>query len=223
MRLAQCDQTKVAEYFQQNDPPEIVNQSVDNLIYNFNRTVIQILKENKATAHQEPSEWGNAEKWKKLLEENDPKKIWKSIGWNGTVETSCSMLPSDEEFRIHFESLLNPEKGENSCEIEVRELPSIPILDDPITPVEVVEAADKCKESKSFIGVTPAILSSLPAVWILFITQILNLVFCNEQLAYPVLWCYNKLVVLFKKGARLSYDSEVSWPSVALETVRCQP
>ena len=83
------------------------------------------------------------------------------------------------------------------------DLPTIPILDYPITPVEFVEAAEKCKESKSYIGVTPAIFSSLPVVWILFITQMLNLVFCNEELVYPVLWCYNKLVVLFKKGARL--------------------
>ena len=40
-------------------------------------------------------------------------------------------------------------------------------------------------------------------VWILSITQLLNLVFCDEQLIYPVIWCYNKLVVLFKKGMRL--------------------
>ena len=60
------------------------------------------IKENKVTTHQEPSEWGNAEKWKKLLEENDPKKIWKSIGWNGSIESSSSVAPSDEEFRVHF-------------------------------------------------------------------------------------------------------------------------
>ena len=33
------------------------------------------------------------------------------------------------------------------------------------------------------------------------ITQ--NLVFCSDNLVYPVQLCYNKLVVLFKKGARL--------------------
>ena len=203
MRLSQCDQTKIAEYFQHNDPPEIANQSVDDLINTFNRTVIRVLKENKVTTHQEPSEWGNAEKWKRLLEENDPKNIWKSIGWNGCIDNSSSVAPSDEEFRVHFEDLLNPANIENSCEVDVSDSPFISILDDPITPVEVAEAAGKINESKSFIGITPAILSSLPAVWILFITQLLNLVFCNEQLVYPVIWCYNKLVVLFKKGIRL--------------------
>ena len=137
------------------------------------------------------------------MEENDPKKIWKSIGWNGCIDNSSSVAPSDEEFRVHFEDLLNPANIENSCEVDVSDSPFISILDDPITPVEVAEAAGKINESKSFIGVTPAILSSLPAVWILFITQLLNLVFCNEQLVYPVIWCYNKLVVLFKKGIRL--------------------
>ena len=77
------------------------------------------------------------------------------------------------------------------------------MLDDPISPVEVVGAAGDCKEAKSFIGVTPAIFDCIPPVWISFITQLLNMVFCNEQLTHPIIWCYNKLVVLFKKGLRL--------------------
>ena len=203
LRLAQCDDTKIVKHFLENEPPIINEQSVDELVNYFNRTVIQVLKENRVTRNQEPSEWGNAEKWKRLLNDNDPKLIWKSIGWNGTIDTSCSVSPTDEEFKIHFEDLLNPD-GVEDCEIDVSDAPTIPILDDPITPVEVVEAADECKESKSFIGVTPAIFSCLPAVWIMFVTQLLNLVFCNEHLTYPFKWCYNKLVVLFKKGARLN-------------------
>ena len=139
-----------------------------------------------------------------MLEGNDPRKIWKSIGWNGGIDTSSSTSPSDEEFRVHFEDLLNPNIGENANNIDLSDSPTIPVLDDPISPVEVAEAASECKESKSFIGVTPAIFSRVPASWIIFLTQILNMVFCNEQLIYPVMWCYNKLVVLFKKGLRLN-------------------
>ena len=103
------------------------------------------------TVNQEPSEWGNAEKWKRLLNGNDPRLIWKSIGWNGDVDTSCSVSPTDEEFKIHFEDLLNPDGVEN-CEIDVSDAPTIPILDDLITPVEVVEAADLL-QSYSHTGV----------------------------------------------------------------------
>ena len=31
----------------------------------------------------------------------------------------------------------------------------------------------------------------------------MNIVFCSNNLTYPLKWCYNKLIVLFKKGARL--------------------
>ena len=104
---------------------------------------------------------------------------------------------------MHFENLLNLATGRTSDEIDISDLPTIPVLDDPISPVEVIEAASDCKESKSFIGVTPKIFSCLPPIWIMFITQLLNLVFCNEHLIYPAKWCYNKLVVLFKKGLKL--------------------
>ena len=40
-------------------------------------------------------------------------------------------------------------------------------------------------------------------VRILFIAQLLYLVFLKEQLIYPVIWCYNKHVVFFKKVIRL--------------------
>ena len=205
LRLTQCDEDGVLEYFTRNVPPIIQNQTVDELVNTFNQTVANALKENKQTLTHEPSEWGNAEKWTKLLAENDSKTIWKSIGWNGNISeiSSSSSSPTDEEFRVHFENLLNPTTGCTSDEIDVSDLPTIPVLDDPITPVEVVEAASECKESKSFIGVTPAIFRCLPPIWIMFITQLLNLVFCNEHLIYPAIWCYNKLVVLFKKGLRL--------------------
>ena len=205
LRLEQCDLNGVKEYFLGNAPPNIQNQTIDELVNTFNRTIIHALKDNKVTLSQEPSEWGNAEKWTRLLNENDSKKIWKSIGWNGTIEDPASSVsPTDEEFRLHFEDLLNPATEETCNDIDVSDSPTIPVLDDPIAPVEVLEAAGDCKESKSFIGVTPAIFDCLPPVWIVFISQLLNLVFCNDQLIYPMRWCYNKLVVLFKKGLRLN-------------------
>ena len=147
---------------------------------------------------------GNAERWKRLLDGNDLKKIWKSIGWNGCIEDAKEEVPSDEDFRIHFEQLLDPPNTETEEIADVSDAPYIPLLDDPIEEVEVVEAAESCKESKSFIGITPAIFQCLPSIWIIFVTQILNMVFCSDNFVFPLKWCYSKLIVLFKKGARLN-------------------
>ena len=103
---------------------------------------------------------------------------------------------------MHFEQLLNPTESEDESQIDTSSCPYIPILDDPIDEVEVSEAAESCKESKSFVGVTPAIFKCLPPLWIVFVTQILNMVFCSDNLTFPVKWSYNKLIVLFKKGIR---------------------
>ena len=105
---------------------------------------------------------------------------------------------------MHFEQLLNPPDLEDDQQFDISVCPYIPILDDPIEEVEVIEGAESSKESKSFIGITPAIFKCFPPVWILFITQILNIVFCSDTWTFPVRWCYNKLIVLFKKGARLN-------------------
>ena len=205
LRIADCKKDDIKHYFMQNPPPIIdENADVDRLVEKFNNTVIEVLKDNRENRTQQPVEWGNQEKWTRLLEQNDAKKIWNSINWNGSIDTSSSTSPSDNEFRMHFEELLNPVTGVNDNEIDVSDLPYIPVLDDPISPEEVCKAANECKETKGFIGVTPAIFGCLPVTWIVFITQLLNLVFCSEHLIYPVKWCYNKLVVLFKKGVRLN-------------------
>ena len=109
----------------------------------------------------------------------------------------------DEEFKIHSEQLLNPQEMVADDLHDTSDSPYTPILNDLIEQIEVMEAAECSKESKSFIGITPAIFRCFPAAWILFITQILNIVFCNENWMFPTKWCYNKHIVLFKKGARL--------------------
>lgn len=43
--------------------------------------------------------------------------------------------------------------------------------------------------------------SVLPDSWIIFFLTIFNCVFCCVY--YPLFWCHNKLITLFKKGDRL--------------------
>ena len=204
LRLAECNSENVSLYFAQNPPPVLHgNENIDIVVKEFNRTVTEVLKQNKEVRTIDPSEWGNKEKWTKLLRENDQKKIWKSINWDGSINEIQADSPTDLEFKQHFEQLLNPKESENEESLDVSDAPYIPVLDDPITESEVKDAADTCKESKSYIGITPAIFKCLPITWISFLTQLLNLVFCGSNLVFPIKWCYNKLVVLFKKGLRL--------------------
>ena len=37
--------------------------------------------------------------------------------------------------------------------------------------------------------------------------ELLDLLFFDNQFTYPVKWCYNKLVVLFKRGIRVHCDN----------------
>ena len=89
-----------------------------------------------------PSPWGNAERWTRLLKDNDHRKIWKSIGWNGDVDETQKEAPSDEEFKIHFEQLLNPQEMVADDLHDTSDSPYIPILDDPIEQIEIMEAAE---------------------------------------------------------------------------------
>ena len=204
LRLSQCNKDGIVSYFEDNEPIVLMgNEPMDTVVDQFTSTVNKVMKSNKKIEREEPVQWGNQHKWTRLMKCNDLRKIWKAIGWDGGLDEEVSSSPTDEEFKIHFEELLNPENLEESEIIDVSDSPYIPILDDAITEQEVVESASSFSDNKSYVGVTPGIFSCLPAVWIMFVTQLLNLVFFDNNLSYPIKWCYNKLVVLFKKGVRL--------------------
>ena len=103
-----------------------------------------MLKDNKVVRPVAPSAWGNEERWKRLLRENDQRKIWKSINWDGSIDEMTAIAPSDEEFKLHFENLLNPQSTEYEDVTDVSDSPFIPVLDDPITETEVIEAGETC-------------------------------------------------------------------------------
>ena len=59
--------------------------------------------------------------------------------------------------------------------------------------------------STSYSGLCPGIIKVLPVSWFLFILSMLNVVFLG--VCYPMLWCFSKLVILFKSGDRLSCNN----------------
>ena len=76
LRLSQCNEENLKQFFIDNLPPTInENESVDFLLNRFNRVVTEAMKENRTLTNVEPSPWGNAERWKRLLKDNDNKNI----------------------------------------------------------------------------------------------------------------------------------------------------
>merc|ERR1712237_161357 len=53
-------------------------------------------------------QWDAAQpRWERILATNDPKTIWRSVDWKGQPSSERENKPSDEEFKVHFDSLLN--------------------------------------------------------------------------------------------------------------------
>ena len=85
------------------------NESIDGVVDNFVRVVNNVRKSNKEKRRVIQKPWGNAEKWTRLLEINDSRTIWRAINWNGSIDETT---PTDAEFKLHFDKLLDPETVE---------------------------------------------------------------------------------------------------------------
>lgn len=145
-------------------------------------------------------------RWAQILDTQDSKTIWKSLNWKGTFENLEGTQPSDNAFKNHFERLLAQENGPTGDEyIDIDSAPYVPVLDDPFGYSEFEKALNSVNSNKSYSGICPGILKALPLEWLMFFMLIFNSVF--SQCVYPILWCYNKLFVLFKSGDRLSCDN----------------
>ena len=141
-------------------------------------------------------------KWQSWQEgSGDHKLIWKSISWKGEIEESTDKVPRDDEFERLFEELLDP-SDQPTQEDSGDSAPYIPILDDPITPLEVQDAI-KLSKVKSYVGVSPGLLKWLPMTFIAVIAHVLNLVFYTST--YPSWWLYTNIKTIFKGGRKLLY------------------
>ena len=78
-----------------------------------------------------------------------PKKIWDAINWNGSVEdNTVKERPSNDEFKIHFERLLDP-PGIEAPDVSAGRAPYIPLLDDPFTSAVITDAIQTGKVTRS--------------------------------------------------------------------------
>ena len=79
-------------------------------------------------------------KWERLFHDKDDARVWRIIDWQGNFDVSIhgeEVSPSDEEFKAHFESVLNPRSVPPDCDVSTDV--TIPVLDchTSISPAEV--------------------------------------------------------------------------------------
>ena len=196
-----------AEFLNALPPPNeewYMSQDINFLAQSAASTLYAISRESKQPEFRltASSSYQNAnQRWQKLLSSNDSREVWRAIDWNGSYKTSpdSQESPSDEEFCVHYDKLMNPPVSEPATDWEPPTPNYVPILDDPISPVEVDEgiASMKANKAAGVDGISPGVLKLLPAQWIIFFTFLFNLVF---QGFYPIQWAVAKVFNIFKKG-----------------------
>ncbi len=146
-------------------------------------------------------------RWQRIIDKKDDRLLWNAINWKGEVRGTQRESPSDEEFRIHFEELLNPLQQEEVTMPDINTNLRVPVVDDPIDTSEVDFVLTKQLKAASGSGpdgIPPVILSSLPAAWIISLTTLFNMVFTS---AFPRIWAYARMITIFKKGRVDSCDN----------------
>lgn len=144
------------------------------------------------------------ERWIRLINTRDSKLIWKSINWNGHMQiNSADEEPKLEDFKCHFNSLLNPQQPPLPEINEFESCPYIPVLDSPFNMDELVAALVLVKPNKAtdLSGNSPGVYRHLPIGWLMFMLNIFNVIF--NYFKAPGIWSLSKLFVLFKKGKNI--------------------
>ena len=186
------------------DSMESAVKSVSDSMYEAARNSKSIPPQHGKAPHAGPPD----QRLKRILESNDDKALWRAINWKGEVTNAGDDAhPTDKAFQEHLELVLNPPDAAPLDPSEFGTPVQIPLLDDPIDPSEIDDVLrNQLKPDKSpgLDGLGPGLFKLLPAQWIIALSFILNVVFFST---YPVVWAYNKLRMVFKKGDRDSCDN----------------
>ncbi len=180
---------------------------ITRTLYDETRIVIMQADLDLAEPDAEVKDGSATERWERLLRSNDNKAIWRAIAWNGSLDNTTKDRPSDELFKEHMETLLNPSDVEHlSSEVATTSV-YIPVLDDPITPDEVHDAIQSLKPDKASgpDGIPPRVVRSMPVNWLLCVTTLFNVLFSTST--FPMEWTVSRLTMLFKKGDRMSCNN----------------
>ena len=207
LRWSDTDRIATNELLLGQDPPEM-DGDIDSAFQQIDESIRQCIERTKIDSPTREITQ-HTDRWKILAEKDDPKAIWRAIGWNGSVvhENTCDDRPRDSEFKVHFEHLLAPLGIEPLDPLVAQGSPYIPVTDDPFTPLEIKNAIATMKSNRSGgpSGIPPGVLKALPANWIVYLAVVLSNILATARL--PVSWSRSRMVVLFKKGCRHLCDN----------------
>ena len=77
------------------------------------------------------------DRWENILNSNDDKLIWNSINRKRNIKEPEYEMPPDSNFQEHLETILNPEYGMQLNQKDHLSDVHIPVLNDPMSPIEV--------------------------------------------------------------------------------------
>ncbi|MPC59118.1 hypothetical protein E2C01_053133 [Portunus trituberculatus] len=159
-------------------PPEIsADEDVDvnAMLREGCRVVLEAAVNHATRRHTACHAWDEGHpRWRRLLDTKDSKLIWKSVNWKGDIVNDCVEMPSEQQFKVHFEELLNAADSGMLENIEMENLPYIPVLDDPFTPNELEQTLNGMNVMKSYSRLCPGIVRRLPASWLIFFLTVFN-------------------------------------------------
>ena len=204
LRTQTCRETNVdnfKDYMSAHPPPVLTGDNIESAISTSFQTMRNGAKDSKQQTNiNENNTWETSHpRWKRLMDSDDPRSIWKAINWKGDVEED-TMKPDDSQFKLHFENLLKVNTEQNT-DVQVNDSPYIPVLDDAFTLQEVTKAIKEQKVGKSYTGICPGLLANLPGIWLMFLLILFNLIF--HSFSYPAQWAHSRLITLFKSGNRM--------------------
>ena len=166
----------------------------------------------RASRHQQrQSQYGETgvERWQRLIQGKDDLKLWNAINWKGEFDkgSRSDECPTDTEFKEYFEENLNPPETVRLNDCDFTTNVTIPILDEPISPLEITRQAKLLKPNKAPgpDGLSPGIFRSLPEQWLLLLASLFNVVFYS--CSYPLEWSKAKLVTIYKKGDKAKVEN----------------
>ena len=189
-------------YMSAHQPPVMTEYDLEIALSSSLKVINEGAKNTKLEITHRGNIWEQSQpRWRNLIEKNDSSTIWKAINWKGKISEKDKAQPRDEQFKLHFESLLNTDER-NVPDIDLTDSIHIPVLDNPFTLTELNNALRELKTGKSYTGICPGLLVQMPVLWLIFFLTLFNVVF--QGLTYPVEWTYSKLVTLFKSGNRMA-------------------
>ena len=128
---------------------------IETLCENISRTIYDAaksakLKYNNITSRSPQTA---SDRWNNIISGHNDRSLWRAINWNGSVLTSNnSEIPSDTSFCEHFKSPLSIHDPSEVEQYTPRTTIYIPVLDDPISPVEVDTCVRRSKPLESMVS-----------------------------------------------------------------------